>query len=113
MQKEWDFLNYFYVYQNKTYHEEKRGGFLWSPKYAKGWSLNAGYETMKQVRQGDIIIHSCKGEIVAISIAKTSCYSAPRPSVAFSHWDNDGWKIDVEYYALKKSLLTAPHIPYL
>jgi hypothetical protein len=62
-------MNYFYVYQNKTYYEEKRGGFLWSPKYAKGWSLNAGYETMKQVRQGDLILHSCQGEIVAISIA--------------------------------------------
>ncbi|MBR2504107.1 MAG: hypothetical protein IKB62_08285 [Oscillospiraceae bacterium] len=38
---------YFYVYQNKTYHEERLGRFLWAPKYASGNGKNAGYETMK------------------------------------------------------------------
>ena len=50
--------NYFYVYQNKTYHEERSGNFLWSPKYASGNRKNAGYETMKDVSKGDVIFHS-------------------------------------------------------
>lgn len=106
-------MNYFYVYQNQTYYEEKSGGFLWSPKYAKGRSLHAGYETMKQVRPGDIILHSFFGHIVAISIAKSFCYSAPRPSLAFSEWSNDGWKIDAEYYILANRFPTSSHISYL
>lgn len=51
--------------------------------------------------------------VVALSIAKTGCYSASRPSRAFSEWENDGWKIDVEYFPIVGRLLVAPHIPYL
>lgn len=102
--------NYFYVYQNKTYDEERAGGFLWSPKYARGWHQNAGYETMKQVAPGDVIFHSYRGEIVAISRAKTSCYTYPRPNAAFSEWANDGWRIDVSYHVLNNSFKVAPYI---
>lgn len=105
--------NYFYVYQNKTYDEERAGGFLWSPKYAKGYSHNAGYDTMKQVQPGDVILHSYRGEIVAVSIARSACYSHRRPSGAFSEWSNDGWMIDVTYHILRKSLKVAPYIPKL
>ena len=79
-------MKYFYVYQNKTYYDEMEGNFLWSPKFAKGWRLNPGYEAMKEVMAGDIIFHSYQGNIVAISVAKSSCYSYPRPSFIFSEW---------------------------
>lgn len=90
----------FWVYQNKTYYSEKAGGFLWSPKYTRDGRRHPGYETMKEVRPGDIIIHSYKSEIVTISIAKTACFSCDRPSVAFAEWDADGWKIECEYFEL-------------
>lgn len=106
-------MNYFYVYQNKTYHEEKSGGFLWSPKFASGWKTHPGYETMKQVKPGDIIFHSYSGEIVAISKAETACYSYPRPGRGFEEWDKDGWRIDTRYFALPRPLKTAPFIPEL
>ena len=106
-------MDYFYVYQNKTYHEEFNGSFLWSPQYANGGRKNAGYEMMKEVRKGDIIFHSYQGEIVAISIAQSSCYSSPRPSSAFSMWAHNGWKIDTKYLALPTSLKTEPFIPTL
>ena len=105
--------NYFYVYQNKTYHEERAGGFLWSPKYASGNRKNAGYETMKDVSSGDVIFHSFQGNIVAISVAKDSCFSFARPGASFSEWDKDGWRIDTEYFTLSRPFLVAPHIPYL
>lgn len=105
--------SYFYVYQNKTFIEECSGSFLWSPKYAKGYAHNAGYDTMKLVQPGDIILHSYHGEIAAIGVAKSACYSSPRPSKAFSEWSNDGWRIDVEYCVLKYGLKVAPYIPEL
>lgn len=105
--------NYFYVYQNKTYHEERLGGFLWSPKYTSGNRKNAGYETMKDVSAGDVIFHSYQGNIVAISIAKSSCYSFARPGASFSEWDKDGWRIDTEYFILSRPFLVSPHIPHL
>ena len=105
--------NYFYVYQNKTYHEERSGNFLWSPKYASGNRKNAGYETMKDVSKGDVIFHSYQGNIVAISIAKDGCYSSTRPSSSFSEWDVNGWRIDTEYFTLSRPFLVSPHIPHL
>ncbi len=106
-------MNYFYVYQNKTYYEESNGGFLWSPKFASGWRTHPGYETMKQVKPGDIIFHSYFGEIVAISKAETACYSYPRPGRGFEEWDKDGWRIDARYFVLPRPLKTAPFIPKL
>ena len=99
----------FWVYQNKTFFEEAKGGFLWSPKYAKGGKKNPGYEAMKEVRKDDIIFHSYMGRIVAISKAKSSCLSAPRPNAAFDEWDSDGWKINVTYYHLNHGLHTAAY----
>ncbi len=105
--------NFFYVYQNKTYHEERAGGFLWSPKYASGNKRNAGYETMKDVVAGDIIFHSYQGDIVAISIAKGHCYDFARPGASFLEWDKSGWRIDTEYFPLLQPFHIAKHIPYL
>ena len=67
--------NCFWVYQNKTFFEEANGGFLWSPKYAKDGKKNPGYEAMKEVHKGDIILHSYMGRIVAISKAKDAAIS--------------------------------------
>ena len=95
-------MNYFYVYQNKTFTEEYRGGFLWSPKTDKRGGPNAGYDTMRLVKAGDLIFHSCSGTIVAISKALGKCYSCKRPSASFEEWDSNGWKIDVEYFHLQR-----------
>ena len=99
--------NCFWVYQNKTFLEEWRGGFLWSAKYARDGKTNPGYEAMKEVRKGDIIFHSYMGKIAAIGKAKDRCYSARRPGIAFEEWDPDGWRIDVEYFLLPVHFDTA------
>jgi hypothetical protein len=55
---------------------------------------------MKEVRQGDIIFHSVQSAIVAISRARTDCYSATIPSSEFNEWDRNGWRVDVQYLLL-------------
>lgn len=96
----------FWVFQNKTYYEEKRGGFLWSPKYTINGRRHPGYESMKEVKPGDVIIHGYKTNIVAISLAKSHCFSSNRPSIAFSEWAEDGWKIECEYFEFPFELST-------
>ena len=76
--------NCFWVYQNQTFFEESNGRFLWSPKYTRDGKSNPGYEAMKEVRDGDIILHSYMGKIVAIGKAQGRCYSAHRPGAAFN-----------------------------
>lgn len=91
---------YFYVYQNKTFDAEFHGGFLWSPQFANGGRPHPGYECMKEVRKGDIIFHSVQSAIVAISRAKTDCYSSPAPSSDFNEWNKNGWRVDLQYFLL-------------
>ena len=72
--------NYFYVMQNKTFAEEYSGGYLWAPQQGNnGAAANHSWSRMQSVKAGDVIIHGYKQQVVAISIAKSDCYSAQRP----------------------------------
>lgn len=97
---EFDFKRHrcFWVYQNKTFFEEAKGGFLWSPQFARDGKHHPGYEMMKEVKKGDLIFHSIEHAIVAISQAKSDCYASPNPGISFSIWDKEGWQIDVESF---------------
>ena len=71
--------------------DENKGGFLWSPQYRTDGRKHPGYETMKEVKAGDIIIHSTLSAIFAISRAKTDCYPSQNPGGAFSNYGPNGY----------------------
>ncbi len=100
-------MNYFFVFQNKTFKEEYDGGYLWAPQHGKTGRIESHWIKMKDVRRGDIIIHSYKQQIVAISIAKRDVYAAKRPSEAFNEWQQEGWRVDSTYILFKKTILTS------
>lgn len=106
-------MNYFFVFQNKTFDEESKGGYLWAPKYGNSGRRVSHWEKMKQVKNGDIIIHSYMKNIKAISIAKCDCYSANRPVEIVDEWNNDGWRVDTQYYFFKNCLITSDHMKKL
>ena len=91
----------FWVYQNKTFADEARGRFLWSPQYTIAGRPHPGYECMREVREGDIVFHCVESAIVAISRAICDCYSAGIPSSAFKEWNREGWRVDSEYLILR------------
>ena len=101
-------MNVFLVAQSSSYEIEFEHGFLWSPKLNKKGGINRGFETMKQVRKGDIILHAYKQAIRGISVAKDDVYSADRPNFqgfdTTNRWDNDGWRIDVSIELVNYSL---------
>lgn len=90
--------NCFWVYQNKTFSDEANGAFLWSPQFTKDGKHHPGYDLMRQVRKGDLIFHSIDRAIVAISRAKKDCFAFKNPGPAFTIWDKEGWRIDVEIF---------------
>ena len=91
---------FFYVYQNKTFYEEARGGFLWSPQFTQDGRSHPGYECMKEVRNGDFVFHSYQSAIVAVSRAKSDCYSSRNPGLGFDVWAKEGWRVDAQYLLL-------------
>ena len=99
-------MSIFYVFQGKTYKQERDGGYVWSPKLTKDGRKNPGYENMKDVHKGDFILHNNNGEVVAISVANSNCFSAAQPTELKNaqkdiEWDDDGYRINLDYYELK------------
>ena len=111
-------MSIFYVFQGKTYNQERDGGYVWSPKLTKDGKKNAGYENMTQVHKGDYILHNNNGEVVAISLALSNCYSAGQPAELKNaqkdiDWADDGYKINLEYHEFEVPLKITEHKEYL
>lgn len=105
-------MRYFFVFQNKTYMKEKAGSYLWSPKRNRSGGRVSHYELMKEVKKGDIILHSYNKKIASFSIARSDAYSEaiPKELIEEDRWDNDGWKIDTEYFEIPNPIVTSDHM---
>lgn len=111
-------MSVFYVYQGETYDEERSGGYVWSPKLTKSGGKNAGYTMMTNVKQGDFILHNSNGKIMAVSIAKSDCHDGKQPHELSSanttvEWDDDGYRIDTEYFDMDVPLVVTNHKQWL
>lgn len=97
---------FWWVSQNKTFNEEREGGYLWAPLRDKGGNVPHHWETMAQVKAGDVIFSYAGQSIRAISIAKSAVYSCTRPEEFedAEAWMNDGRRVDVEYKDLETPL---------
>jgi hypothetical protein len=96
-------LRYWWVNQNQTYRHEVAGGYLWSPKRKANGQINPFYEFMREVAPGDLIFSFADTCIRAIGIAKSTCYECPKPrefGAVGAHWEQVGWKVEVEFRAL-------------
>ena len=105
------------VNQGKTWVQERAGGFLWSPQFDKAGHKNAGYALMQAVKKGDYILHNKGGMIAAISVAKSNCYTAIQPEEVRNNsggydWDDNGFRIDTEYFDFSTPILTSNLVPY-
>jgi hypothetical protein len=102
-------LNYFFVFQNKSYDRERSGQYLWAPKKTSSNRKVSSWELMKEVRKGDLIIHSFKKQIIAFSIAKTDVYSSTQPDELKQEglWENDGWRVDTDYFEISMPIITS------
>ncbi len=55
-------MSVYYVYQGETYEEERKGGYVWSPKLTKSGGKNAGYSMMTYIKKDDFILHMQRRE---------------------------------------------------
>jgi hypothetical protein len=101
---------YFFVFQNKSYKEEYQGGYMWAPQHGDNGRRVSHWDQMKEIRKGDLIIHSYLKKIVAISIAKEDVYASDRPVELPTQWNNEGWKVDTQYYTINNPIVTSDHM---
>ncbi|WP_129688290.1 HNH endonuclease [Gottfriedia acidiceleris] len=96
-------MNYFFVFQNKSYLEERKGAFLWAPqKNRKGQTFHH-WEDMKLIKKGDIIFNSYNGEMKSIIVANENCKEMQKPKELnqVDLWEKDGWYVNCTYHDLK------------
>jgi hypothetical protein len=99
-------MRYWWVNQNPTYKFEVPGGFLWSPKTHADGGRNYFYETMEQVRPGDLVFSYCDTYIKAIGVVQRTAVTAPEPNfrTAGSNWSDVGWYVEVEFARLSNPI---------
>ena len=102
-----------WVNQNRTYHHEVGGGYLWSPKTKANGNRNVFYDNMTEVKPGDFVLSFRQTYVRAIGVAESACYSHPKPDFGTGkrvQWDNDGWKVDVRFFDLPCPLRPREHM---
>lgn len=108
-------MRYWWVNQNKTFHHEIRGGYLWSPKRKKDGSRNHFYDTMRVVAPGDLVLSFQKTYIRAMGVVRSYCYESPLPlefgddGVDWMHV-KIGWRVDVKWSPIERQIRPADHI---
>lgn len=106
-------MNFWWVNHKQTFRHEFRGRYIWSPKRKRNDQVNPFYETMREVAPGDIIYSFANGAIQGFGVARTHCYTSPRPD-EFGHigqvWSEVGWRVDVDFQPFTDPIVPAQHI---
>ena len=105
-------MNYFIVFQNKTYIEEMKGGYLWAPQRNKRGHEIFHWTNMIKVKDGDIIFSMYKRNLVSVNIAKDKAIDATRPADLdkVNLWEEDGWLLKAEYKVLDNPVSISDNI---
>lgn len=85
---------------------------MWCPKRLKNGRINHFYETLREIRPGDLVYSYANAGVQGFGFAKTHAYSCPRPN-EFGKlgelWDTRGWRADIAFTRFPEPLRTADH----
>ena len=106
-------MRYWWVNQNQTFQQEQAGGFLWSPKRKANGHRNHFYDTMREVKPGDLVLSFQGSRIRTIGVVRSYCYESPKPpefGTAGLNWHTIGWRVDVAWTSLQHQLRPMDHM---
>lgn len=93
--------NVWWVNQGTTIQAEKEDEILWAPLLNTQGRKLYHWETMKEVKQGDIILHYSNKAIRYVSQVTDAAVEAPKPgSMANTSWQEDGRLVRTKYAEL-------------
>ncbi|CAN5643950.1 hypothetical protein BH11ACT6_BH11ACT6_16320 [soil metagenome] len=95
-----------WVNQGATYAKERDGGFLWAPMRNKAGRTQYHWETMDEVRDGDVVLHYSNGSLRAASHVSAPARSAPNP-LGNQAWEEAGRLVDTQYQELNEPVALA------
>ncbi len=98
-----DFRKIWWVNQGKTLEEEKEAGILWAPIETKNGRSMYHWETMQELKEGDIVVHYANGSIRYVSEVLSPAVKKQNPTKE-PNWNKEGRLVKVEYYQLKPEI---------
>lgn len=107
---------YWWVNQNQTHRHEITGGYLWSPKLKGNGHRNPFYESMREVRPGDVVFSFFDAAVQHIGIATSYCHDSPRPEefgATGERWSDLGYRVSTVFQAVPKPFRPKAHIDEL
>jgi putative restriction endonuclease len=106
-------MNVWWVNHNQTFRQEFFGKYIWSPKRKRNDQVNPFYETMREVAPGDIVYSFADGAVQGFGMARTHCYTSPRPD-EFGHigqaWNEVGWRVDIDFQPFTDPIFPTQHM---
>ena len=91
-----------WVNQGLTYHQEQADGFLWAPRRSQGGRAFRHWDTLAEVKAGDVIVHYCRGAVVALSRALADGQPSARPEgFTDAGSEREGRLVRTEYFVLR------------
>lgn len=95
-----------WVNQGATYTKERDGGFLWAPMLNKAGRPQYHWDTMDEVREGDVVLHYSNGSLRAASRVTAAARPAPNP-LDDQSWDDAGRLVEAQYEELNEPVALA------
>ncbi len=93
-----------WVNQGETYSEASQRGDIWAPTLDRAGREQGHWNRVREVQDGDLLIHYSDGAIRALGIAGGNASDRSNPSKQDNLWAQDGWGTDVQYYSLPQAL---------
>ena len=90
-----------WVNQGATYTKERDGGFLWAPMLNKVGRPQYHWDTMDEVREGDVVLHYSNGSLRAASHVSAAARPAPNP-LGDQAWEEAGRLVETQYQELNE-----------
>ncbi|OZB94143.1 McrB family protein [Paenibacillus sp. XY044] len=97
--------NVWWVNQGNTIYAGKTEGVIWAPLKNSNGNYVHHWETMREVKTGDIILHYANKHLRYVSRVIDPAQIAPRPSsFANSNWEEEGRLVRTDYFEISPAI---------
>ncbi|MEK5645436.1 hypothetical protein BK138_32875 [Paenibacillus rhizosphaerae] len=97
--------NVWWVNQGNTINAGKTEGVIWAPLKNSNGNPVHHWETMREVKRGDIILHYANKHLRYVSRVIDPAQIAPRPSsFANSNWEEEGRLVRTDYFEVSPAI---------
>jgi 5-methylcytosine-specific restriction protein B len=93
-------ISVWWVNQGTSYAEERDGGFIWAPLETDKKAKLAHWTRLREIADGDVVVHYAKGSVRAVGKANGSAIECPRPDELPADWTVDGLRVEIDYREL-------------